>query len=108
MTAEHAWNRRAQAAWVQTVLGFGPISAELSLLPPTLPVLLAAPAAKASGVTQTIRQVGGAIGLAVLGAIVAAITSSRLGASSHATGAVHLAVTSARAAAYWVAAVRRS
>jgi EmrB/QacA subfamily drug resistance transporter len=159
------------AIWVQDALGFGPITAGLSLLPLTLPLLQVAPIAgrlndrygprlllgagalllalalawlavmlhkqsypwlvpayiaigvalglaispastdamnaadpdersEASGLTQMTRQLGGAIGIAVLGTIIA--QNLRPGPSTAA--AAHTTLTSATATAYWIAA----
>jgi EmrB/QacA subfamily drug resistance transporter len=164
------------AIWVQDVLGFGPIEAGLSLLPLTLPLLVAAPLAgrvfdrigpraplaagalllalslawlalalhhlsypwlipgyiamgaalgcvispastdamnaaapsersQASGLTQMMRQVGGAIGIAVLGAVVASTERAKIAAAGGPSPDVlRSAATAATAHAYWLAA----
>ena len=163
------------AIWVQEVLGFGPIEAGLSLLPLTIPLLVAAPLAgrlydrggvrapvtagalllalslawlalmlhdlsyvalipgyagigialglaispastdamgaaapsersQASGVTMMMRQVGGAVGIAVLGAIVAHSERAKLATTGDSPAALRDAMTSATADAYWIAA----
>ncbi len=57
---------------------------------------------QASGVTQTLRQVGGTFGIAILGAIVAA---DQMYSSEHvSTTAVHRAATTAVSNAYWIGA----
>ncbi len=56
---------------------------------------------QASGIVQTVRQVGGVIGIAVLGAIVAGVSSVSPGASPEARID---AATSGVAAAYWAGA----
>ena len=56
---------------------------------------------QASGIVQTVRQVGGVIGIAVLGAIVANVSSVAPGASAEARVA---AATDGVAAAYWAGA----
>ncbi len=159
------------AIWVQDVLGFGPITAGLSLLPLTLVLLPTAPIAgklndqhgprallgtgtillslalawlaivlpkqsyawvipayvaigvalgltisaastdalnaaepaergEASGITQMMRQVGGAIGLAVLGTVI----SGNMHAAAPTHHAINAALTSATADAFWVGA----
>jgi EmrB/QacA subfamily drug resistance transporter len=56
---------------------------------------------QASGLLQTLRQVGGTVGIAVLGAVVAAVSV----VGPHADAEAHLnAATSGVAAAYWVGA----
>ena len=163
------------AIWVQTVLGYGPIQAGLSLLPLTLPLLVAAPLAgrffdrfgprvplatgtfllalslawnaqglhhhsyiwlvpgyigmgialglaispsttdamnaahpwersQASGLTQMMRQVGGAVGLAVMGAVVARTEHHEIAQNGTSPDALHDAITKANQHAYWVAA----
>ena len=56
---------------------------------------------QASGIVQTVRQVGGVIGIAVLGAIVANVSSVAPGASAEARVS---AATDGVAAAYWAGA----
>jgi EmrB/QacA subfamily drug resistance transporter len=56
---------------------------------------------QASGIVQTVRQVGGAVGIAVLGAIVAGVSA----VAADATPAAHLtAATNGVAAGYWAGA----
>ena len=56
---------------------------------------------QASGIVQTVRQVGGAVGIAVLGAIVASVSA----VGPDATRAAHLAAsTNGVAAGYWAGA----
>ena len=55
---------------------------------------------EASGITQMTRQVGGSIGLAVLGAIIAGAQSP----AAHTAHAARTALTNGTADAYWVAA----
>ena len=87
-------------------VGMG-IALGLAISPATTDALgIAAPAdrSQASGVTQMMRQIGGAIGLAVLGAIVAATESSQIRAHGQTPAAVRDAMTTATSHAYWAAA----
>lgn len=76
----------------------------MTISPGTTDAMAAAAASErsqASGIVQTVRQVGGAVGIAVLGAIVAAV--SAVGADS--TRAARLAAsTNGVAAGYWAGA----
>jgi MFS family permease len=56
---------------------------------------------QASGITQTVRQVGGAFGIAILGAIVAHVATV---APTATAGAHSVAATNGVAAAYWAGA----
>jgi EmrB/QacA subfamily drug resistance transporter len=76
----------------------------LTISPATTDALaVAAPSerSQASGITQTVRQVGGAVGIAILGAIVAhvAVAAPHTGLAAH-----QAAATRGVAAAYWTGA----
>jgi MFS family permease len=76
----------------------------MTISPGTTDALGAAAASErsqASGIVQTVRQVGGAVGIAVLGAIVAAVSA----VGPAATRSAHLtAATNGVAAGYWAGA----
>jgi EmrB/QacA subfamily drug resistance transporter len=100
-----AWHLRLREyAWlIPGYLAMG-TGIGLTISPGTTDALGAAAAAQrsqASGIVQTVRQVGGVIGIAVLGAIVANVSA----VSPDATAAAHrTAATSGVAAAYWAGA----
>jgi len=99
------WHLHLREYWVlvpgYVAMGVG---IGLTISPGTTDALGAAQSSErsqASGIVQTVRQVGGVIGIAVLGAIVAGVSAVAPGAS----GAAHLtASTNGVAAAYWAGA----